>query len=204
MCVRGSHMQLLHMFRRCSPQMEKEKDWACETSVCKCSMSACMYLLLSNMECHVERVRIFIHAQTNTLYVICTNALWPCWFFQFGSKMTLLYSHMALLRLLNSRPSIPQPRVYSARSTRSPPPTQRAASSVEWVFHVYAGMFDQLRHGETKASGDHRWTSNCSALTSCRMNVHAQKRGISARSFFNLHWQTWSSLLILGLLHVPK
>lgn len=84
------------------------------------------------------------------------------------------------------------------------PPTQRAASSVEWVFHVYAGMFDQLRHGETKASGEHRWTSNCSALTSCRTNVHAQKRGISARSFFNLHWQTWSSLSMLGLLHVPN
>lgn len=76
------------------------------------------------------------------------------------------------------------------------PPTQRAASSVEWVFHVYAGMFDQLRHGEMKASRDHRWTSNCSALTSCRMNVHAQKRGISTSSFFNLHWQTWSSLLV--------
>lgn len=32
MCVRGSHMQLLHMLRRCSPQVEKEKDWACGTS----------------------------------------------------------------------------------------------------------------------------------------------------------------------------
>lgn len=102
------------------------------------------------------------------------------------------------------RPSIPKPGVYSAMSTRSPPPTQCAASSVDGVFRVYAGMFNQLRHGETKASRDHWWPSNCSALTSCRMNVHAQKRGISARSFFNLRWQTWSSMLKLGLLHVPK
>lgn len=40
-----------------------------------------------------------VHSCTNTLCELCTNAVWPCWFFQFVSKLTLLYSQMALLRL---------------------------------------------------------------------------------------------------------
>lgn len=45
----------------------------------KCSTSACMYLLLSYMEYHVECLRMFLHAQTNTLCEICTKALSLVW-----------------------------------------------------------------------------------------------------------------------------
>lgn len=209
MWVRGSHMQLLHMFRRCSPQMEKEKDWACGTSMCKCSTSACMYLLLSYMEYHVERVRMFIHAETNTLCEICTNPLWPCWFFQFGSTMTLLYSHMALLRLRLSEEQLKA--LHSAtqglfgKVNKKPPPplnvqlpvlSESSMSTLECLT-----SWDMVKR---KPPGTTGGPATAQHLHHVGWMCTHRKRGISARSFFNLHWQTWSSLLILGLLCMPK
>lgn len=75
--------------------MEKEKDWAYGTSMCKSSTFACIYLLFSYMECSVEHVQMLIHAQTMKYVQMPCN----CLDFQFRSKLTLLYSHMALLCL---------------------------------------------------------------------------------------------------------
>lgn len=179
------------MFRRCSLRVEKEKDEACGTSMCRCDTSACVDLLVSHMEYSLERVQILIWAQTNTLREICKNSPWAWWLFRFRSKLTLVTSRLTMFRFcVLTTQSFLWPGADLTGSRQVVLPAQHAASSVEWAYHFHAGMFDRLRHGQMRAPGDHQRPSNCSALTSCPLHVHAHIRGISACSSFHLRLKT--------------
>lgn len=155
----------------------------------KCGKSACRYLFFSYMEYGIvqsERRCPFVQKWKPSMKYVkihqghddfsSSDQSWPFWFLRRHYWVPLLcFDDVRLKALLSITWS-------SSGGVNKESLAQCATSSVEWDFHVCTGMFNQLRHGETKVSRDHRWPSNCSALTSCLMHVHAHN-SISARSY---------------------
>lgn len=162
------------MFRRCSPQMEKEKDLACGTNAASLHAWTCFFLIWNIVQsvCRCS----FVHKRKPSMKYVrmhhghddfsSSDQSWPFWILRWHYCVLLLCFDDVRLKALLSITWSSSGRVNKESLA------QYATSTVEWVFQVCTGIFDQLRHGETKASRDHRWPSSCSALTSCLMHVH--------------------------------
>lgn len=142
--------------------MEKEKDLACEKNVESLHACTCPFPMRN-----IVQVCADAHSCTNVKYLnmhpgnddfYSWDRSWAFGGFLDGITVCvpLLCSDDVRLKgfLLITRNS-------SGRVNKECL-AQFATSRVKWVFHVCTRNFDQLRHGETKASRDHWQPSNCS------------------------------------------
>lgn len=201
MYVHRSRMQVLHMFRICSLWMEKEKDWACGTCMCKSSTSACMYLLFSCMECSVEMCRCsFMHKQWNTFYKCLATVLtsssdqsWPfCILIWHYYVLCLCEVQLKALHSITRGLFGRVNKESSLLNMQLPVLSESSMSTMECL--TSWDMVKRKPPGTTggRATAQHLHHAWC-------MFTHTHKRGFSACAFFNLHWQTLFSVCSMCL-----